>query len=111
MLARLFLRLCAFSLCVFLGVFSNATALWSTQTGLIATGRQARFNAVGMGLAVLVQVALGLERKATGDTRVGSFSCMGANVFLKNAWLGTWTATVSAHIFPWFWGFLLPFSG
>ncbi len=66
---------------------------------------------MGMGLAVLIEVAFGLERKATGATRVGSFSCMGSNVLLKNTWLGTWTATVRAHILPWFLGFLLPFSG
>lgn len=66
---------------------------------------------MSMGLTVFVQVALGLERKSTRDTGVGSLSCMGAYVFLKNAWLGTWTATESAHIFSWLLWFLLPLSG
>lgn len=60
---------------------------------------------------MLVQVALGLERKTTGDTRERSLSSVGANVFLKNTWLGTWTAAVGTHIFSWFLGFLFSFSG
>lgn len=64
-----------------------------------------------MGLAVFVQIALGLEGEATGGTRIGSFPCVGADVFLKDAWLGTWTATVSAHVLPWLLVFSLSSSG
>jgi hypothetical protein len=62
-----------------------------------------------MGLPVLVEVALGLERKSAGSTRVGPLSGVGADVFLQDAGLGTGTATVRAHIFPRFSRLTLPF--
>lgn len=66
---------------------------------------------MGVGLAVLIQVALGLKRKATGVTRVGSLPRVRADVFLKDAGFGTWAPTVRAHILARFLGFLLSTFG
>lgn len=64
---------------------------------------------MGMGFPVLVEVALGLERKATRSTGVGPLSSVGSDVFLQDAGLGTGTAAVRTHIFPRFSRLMLPF--
>lgn len=64
-----------------------------------------------MGLAVLVQVALGLKGESTGVTRVGSLPRVGADVFLEDAGFGTWSATVRAHVLARFLRFLLSTFG
>ena len=110
MLACLLFRLSAFSLCGFLWVFSNATALWSTQTGLITTGRQACFYAMGMGLAVFVQVALGLEGEAAGHAGVRPLARVRADVLLQDAGLGASSATVVTDVLSGFFRFLLFFA-
>lgn len=87
------------------------TALGRAQTELLTAGHQACFDAVGVGLAVLVQVALGLEGEPTGVTGIGPLPRVGADVFLKDAGLGTWSATVRAHVLARFLRLLLSTFG
>lgn len=56
---------------------------------------------------MFVQVAFGLEGKATWDTWIGPLSCVGSDMFLQDARFCTRSAAVCAHIFPWFLGFAL----
>lgn len=60
---------------------------------------------------MLVQVALGLKGESTGVTGVGSLSCVGADVFLKDTGFGTRSATVRAHILARFLRLLLSTFG
>lgn len=71
-----------------------------------------------MRLPVFIQIALGLKREATWQTRIGPFTCVGTNMFLKDTGLCTRTSAVRTDIFAWslrftfallFWDFLLTF--
>lgn len=65
---------------------------------------------MSVGFAMFVKVALGFERKATGDTRIWPLSSMRADVLLQDAGLGARSTAVMADVLTRLFRFLFFFA-